>query len=212
MGRLTVPGRLETTGEFRAREATRARLLEAAARVYAQFGYHGTTTRAIAAEADVNEVTLFRLFGTKEALLEAAVAHTACDAPVPALPAEPADPFAEVAEWSARELRRIADARQLMRKCFADAEHHPAHVQQVSGGVEHAAAELRRYVDRLDAQGRIGRRELREPAVTMLMATLIADALGRDELGAIFPADVAAATAAYARLFLVSLGVEPSAR
>ncbi|MEJ1973134.1 MAG: TetR/AcrR family transcriptional regulator [Lacunisphaera sp.] len=52
---------------------TRDRLLEAAARVFAREGLTGATTRAIAEEAGVNEVTLFRHFQTKERLLAAVV-------------------------------------------------------------------------------------------------------------------------------------------
>ena len=50
---------------------TRQRLLEAAARVFAQKGLEGATTREIARQADVNEVTLFRHFHSKEKLLGA---------------------------------------------------------------------------------------------------------------------------------------------
>lgn len=52
---------------------TRQRLLDAAARVFARHGLAGSTTRAIADEAGVNEVTLFRHFGTKDRLLAAVV-------------------------------------------------------------------------------------------------------------------------------------------
>ena len=52
---------------------TRDQLLAAAARLYGEHGYRGTTTRRIAEEAGVNEVTLFRLFGNKTALLEEAI-------------------------------------------------------------------------------------------------------------------------------------------
>ena len=47
----------------------RDRLLEAACKVFAREGLDGATTRAIAREAGVNEVTLFRNFGSKEKLL-----------------------------------------------------------------------------------------------------------------------------------------------
>ena len=40
----------------------RARIIDAAARVYAAHGYRGATTRRIAEEAGVNEVTIFRQF------------------------------------------------------------------------------------------------------------------------------------------------------
>ncbi len=53
----------------------RDQLLAAAARVYAEGGYHGATTRRIASAAGVNEITLFRHFGSKDALLREALAQ-----------------------------------------------------------------------------------------------------------------------------------------
>jgi AcrR family transcriptional regulator len=50
---------------------TRRRILEAAARVFARDGFHGATTRDIAREAQVNEVTLFRHFHSRGDLLRA---------------------------------------------------------------------------------------------------------------------------------------------
>jgi len=57
----------------RRRPPARQLLLSAAERVFARDGLEGATTRAISREAGVNEVTLFRNFGTKEQLLEAVV-------------------------------------------------------------------------------------------------------------------------------------------
>jgi len=47
---------------------TRGRIMQAASDLFANKGYAGTTTRAIAETAGVNEVTLFRHFGSKENL------------------------------------------------------------------------------------------------------------------------------------------------
>ena len=47
---------------------TRGRIINAASNLFASKGYAGTTTRAIAKTAGVNEVTLFRHFGSKENL------------------------------------------------------------------------------------------------------------------------------------------------
>ncbi len=55
---------------------TRQRLLDAAARVFAMQGLEGATTREIARQAKVNEVTLFRHFQTKEKLLGEVLRHT----------------------------------------------------------------------------------------------------------------------------------------
>jgi AcrR family transcriptional regulator len=51
--------------------ATEKKALDAAGRLFAERGYKGTTTRAIAALAGVNEVTLFRLFKNKAGILRA---------------------------------------------------------------------------------------------------------------------------------------------
>lgn len=51
---------------------TSDKLLLAAIDLMAEKGYHATTTKEIAATAGVNEVTLFRHFGSKQKLLEAA--------------------------------------------------------------------------------------------------------------------------------------------
>jgi AcrR family transcriptional regulator len=62
-----------TAKATRRRPPARQLLLTAASRVFARDGLEGATTRAISREAGVNEVTLFRLFGTKEHLIEAVV-------------------------------------------------------------------------------------------------------------------------------------------
>ncbi|SFE13753.1 transcriptional regulator, TetR family [Paenibacillus catalpae] len=51
---------------------TTEKILLASINLMAEKGYDGTTTKEIALAAGVNEVTLFRHFGTKEKLLEAA--------------------------------------------------------------------------------------------------------------------------------------------
>jgi AcrR family transcriptional regulator len=52
-------------------------ILDAALEVIIQRGYAGATTREIAAVAGINEVTLFRRFGSKAKLLEAIVEQEA---------------------------------------------------------------------------------------------------------------------------------------
>lgn len=56
-------------------EETRERILTAAREVIGRKGKRGATTREIADVASVNEATLFRHFGTKEALLVACAQH-----------------------------------------------------------------------------------------------------------------------------------------
>jgi AcrR family transcriptional regulator len=67
---------MQTKVKKSSRPDARQRLLAAAALVFARDGLNGATTRAIAREAAVNEVTLFRLFRSKERLLAAVVGET----------------------------------------------------------------------------------------------------------------------------------------
>ena len=48
--------------------STENKILDAAIALFTELGYSGTTTRKIAEAAGINEVTLFRKFGTKENL------------------------------------------------------------------------------------------------------------------------------------------------
>jgi AcrR family transcriptional regulator len=56
-------------------EETRQRILEAAVQLFSERGYDGATTRAIASLAGVNEVTLFRHFGSKKSLFQGMLRH-----------------------------------------------------------------------------------------------------------------------------------------
>lgn len=53
----------------------RESLLEAAIKVFAESGMRGATTRRIASAANVNEVTLFRHFKSKDELIHAALEY-----------------------------------------------------------------------------------------------------------------------------------------
>jgi AcrR family transcriptional regulator len=54
-------------------ENTRQQIIDAALRLFGQVGYVRASTRTIAQQADVNEVTLFRHFGSKKGLLLACI-------------------------------------------------------------------------------------------------------------------------------------------
>src|ERR1700756_3167355 len=65
-------------------DLTKKRILAAAEPVFSRDGVQGATTREIAREAGVNEVTLFRHFNSREQLLRATLQYgcEAFDAPV----------------------------------------------------------------------------------------------------------------------------------
>lgn len=55
------------------KKRTERRIIDAAVQLFAEQGFHGATTRAIAQVADVNEATLFRYFSRKQDLFFAAL-------------------------------------------------------------------------------------------------------------------------------------------
>lgn len=70
-----IETRRPVEGRSASPEETRERILIAAREVIGRKGKRGATTREIAEVAGVNEATLFRHFGTKEALLVACAQH-----------------------------------------------------------------------------------------------------------------------------------------
>jgi AcrR family transcriptional regulator len=59
----------------RSAEERREEIVEVALRHFAEGGYHGTSTEAIAREAGISQPYLFRLFGTKKELFKASAAR-----------------------------------------------------------------------------------------------------------------------------------------
>jgi AcrR family transcriptional regulator len=203
----TRPPAAAPDAEHRGAGDTRAKLLAAAARVYAQHGYLGATTRQIAKEADVHEVTLFRLFRSKDALVEEAVrVHASREIPA-ALPDEPVDPERELATWCAGEIARLRRSGELLRQCFASADEHPTHIRDAAAGITDAARVVRRYVDRLVERDLVSAPEHAVAASAMLVSALLADALAREQMPGVHPTSASAAPTAYARAFLAALGV-----
>lgn len=106
---------------------TRQRLLDAAARVFARDGLAGATTRAIAEEAGVNEVTLFRHFQTKDRLLDAVVGENfgpAATVAVEAPPATTADLRADLLHHAQRYQRLLEHNLPLVRTMIGEIQHH----------------------------------------------------------------------------------------
>lgn len=119
--------------------ATRQRLLEAAARVYGRDGLAGATTRAIAIEAGVNEVTLFRHFQSKDGLLAAVVGEAFGAQPAGA--AVPVPPVtgnlrADLLQLARSYERLLIENMPLIRAMVGEIQHHGRdHEKQVFKGV-----------------------------------------------------------------------------
>jgi AcrR family transcriptional regulator len=194
----------------------RHKILQAAARVYAIHGWRGATTRRIAEEAGVNEVTLFRQFGSKEALLGAAMQECARFDSKTTLPAVPVDPHRELLAWATLHHDNLCRLRTIVRQLMSEAAERPESFGCAAHGPSAAAAQIRDYVVTLRRHGWL--EPVSEPgngtdpsdvtaAVTMLMGALFADAMSRDMMPELYPLNPTQAVTSYVRLFLRALGV-----
>jgi AcrR family transcriptional regulator len=187
---------------------SRDRILEAAARIYAQYGFRGATTRLIAQEAGVNEVTLFRLFGSKAQLFDELLHKRLHASTVPLLPDEPGDPEVELVEWCAVLLSQMRASRSFLRKMIGETEERPEAARSACVGPHAAAESLERYVERLRARGLADTEADTRTAISMFMSALFGDVMVRDAMEEhFFPEPVADAPARYVSTFLRAAGV-----
>ncbi len=176
-GAADPAGAADLAGASRAR----ARLVAAAAVVYARSGARGTTARRVAEAAGVDEGAVARHFGSKQALLGAAVEAALAGLVVP-LPAAPADPAGELAGWCAAQTAALRRVRGVLRRCTLDAgEGDPALAAVAARAFAAVAAELRAYARRLRDAGHPGARGDLWTRTALLTASLFTDALWRAE-------------------------------
>ncbi len=190
----------------------RDELLTAAARVYAEAGYRGATTRRIALAAGVNEITLFRHFGSKDALLREALARCQGAHSAELLPETPADPMAELLAWAGSHITDMRGRQALIRTCMGEFAEHPGLFVPENSGPVRAARALTQYLTRLRQRG-LARAEF-EPraAAALLIGTLFADAMGRDIMPDLYANKPDQALQEYIALFLRGIGAEPKPR
>jgi AcrR family transcriptional regulator len=190
----------------------RDRILLAATKVYAQHGFRGATTRLIAIEAGVNEVTLFRTFGSKAALFKALMHDHVSHSPIPELPDNPVDPEREMTDWCDAVLRHMRENSALIRTSFGEIEERPDAAISMCEGPNCAAMILTDYVLRLQSLGIAADDGDIPTSVTMLMSSLFGDAISRGVMPNGFPQPEAAAAARYVRVFMRGLGVNLARR
>lgn len=187
----------------------REKLLHAAGRIYAEVGFRGATTRRIADEAGVNEVTLFRLFGSKSQLLAEAIN---CQEPMGtvSLPLEPLDPWTELQEWCEGHAVALREMRAMIRKTMADLDEHPEMGPHLCNGQTPHFNELVGYATRVVARYPSAAGADVRTSCSMLFSALFGDAMGRDIVPAVYPHPEHEATARYVRVFLRALGLPPA--
>lgn len=183
----------------------REKILDAAVKVYGEYGFRGATTRRIADAAGVNEVSIFRTFGCKAALIDQAVrAHAGPGAPA-SLPSTPTDPLTELTEWAGAHFAHLGRMRAIIRQGMSDLEEHPE-MAAVCKGPECAGRELHAYAKALAGRDMIDADADIVTASTMYIFALFSDAMGRGVLRASFPQPVSTAAEQYTRVYLKSLG------
>jgi AcrR family transcriptional regulator len=150
--------------------------------VCAHSGLWGATTREIAAAAGVNEVTLFRHFGSKEKLI-AALVERAVAAHVEAL--RKAESFendlgADLRRF-AREFQRLLNEHEpLIRTLIGEAHQHPKEAKRlVAEAAQPLRQRLRDYLAAAQKAGAVREDLALEPAVDCLTGMLLAELLRR---------------------------------
>jgi len=134
---------------------TEKRIIDAAAELFGERGYANTTTRAIAERAGVNEVTLFRKFGSKRGILEALgkswTEHMAGFA-VTALP-EPEDTHGTLTALAQIEVAQSTAAGPVAMRLVLDARFVDEISEMMASGPTDNFAGLAEYLGQRQAAG-----------------------------------------------------------
>ncbi|HTV03114.1 MAG TPA: TetR/AcrR family transcriptional regulator [Luteitalea sp.] len=185
----------------------REQLLEAALKVFAEAGFRGATTRRIAQEAGVNEVTLFRQFGSKEGLiLEAVVRAVERLQDEDVLPQVPLDPESELLAWTQRHYDFLRQHSRLIKAAMAETQTHPDMACVGDRLGQNIKLNLRAYLTRLCAAGYCDADIDVEVAGNVLSGTVFADAMGRDVHPQCYPFSAEEAPRRYVAFLLRAIG------
>ncbi|MGH7502725.1 MAG: TetR/AcrR family transcriptional regulator [Longimicrobiales bacterium] len=184
----------------------RERILDAAQRLFGELGYRGTTTRRIADAAGVNEVTLFRHFGTKGELVREAVGRAGRTAEFPHLPRKSRDVREELVGWSRLQLAHLYSVRLMIRTVMGEAQERPELLDAARDRPLRVHAELSGYLARLQRRGLVAGDVDVRACAAMLIGALFSDAMGRDFMPEVFNYTMDEAPALYVDLLLRAIG------
>ena len=156
---------------------TRQKIIEAALKLFGENGYSATPTRAIAAEAGVNEVTLFRHFGSKQNLVRACMEHFNASGFASTFEAKLTGDYAADIRVMARQM--VADARasrDMMRLLICDASRLPELSALMLEGARQNTQRVAAYFERQIAAG-VVRDDLSPYALTHALDSLFSSAV-----------------------------------
>jgi AcrR family transcriptional regulator len=167
---------------IRSSTLTRTRLIEAASQVFASLGVQGATTREIARVAEVNEVTLFRHFNSKEQLLKAVI-ENASALQIEALAHPEAwtqDLRVDLQNYAQLYNAILEEHEDLIRTFIGEAKRHPEAAKQV---IKEASKPLKEkllaYLKASQERGTVRREIDLFPAVDMFTGMLLTGMLCR---------------------------------
>ncbi|AFZ14375.1 transcriptional regulator, TetR family [Crinalium epipsammum PCC 9333] len=118
-------------------KSTRQRLVQSALQLFAVQGVTETTTRQIAELAEVNEVTLFRQFGSKQGLLLAVMEEAEVFTQLGEVLGQQADQIHSLAQaleaYADAHLRALEQIPEFVRSLVGEAGHYPTENRQAIG-------------------------------------------------------------------------------
>lgn len=169
---------------------THRKILDVALGVYAERGYRGATTRRIAEAAGVNEVTLYRHFGTKDALIRAAIEAAEARART-RLDYETPDPDAELRRWVRLAFARFYGARNLICQVMADMVQYPDMAPRICATTDEEFIQLDGFIARLVERGILPAFEAqpRRSMSWLLLGGIFTHAMWRDVLPDVPPVE-----------------------
>lgn len=133
---------------------TRQKIIDAAFKLFGEHGYTGSSTRAIAAEAGVNEVTLFRHFGSKQNLFRACMESFNAEGVAGSYEADLTGDYAADIRMLAERMVAAAQANHdLMRLLVCDAGKLPELNEMLLEGAHHNTERLAVYFQQQIAAG-----------------------------------------------------------
>ena len=164
---------------------TRQRLLDAAFRVCSERGLHGATTREIADVAQVNEVTLFRQFGSKEKLIAALFQRAVAAQAESFGGTEPDanDLERDLTRYAQRYDELLMANEALIRTLIGEARQHPKQARQfIYEAAKPMRERLRNYLRAAQKAGSVRRDLDLAPAIDAFTGMLLAGMLRRTAL------------------------------
>jgi AcrR family transcriptional regulator len=143
-------------GSDSAVDDTRQRILQAAAQVFAEKGYSRATTRALAAAAGVNEVTLFRHFGNKQNLFATLIDEYAASAITSSLEGQlTGDYRQDLVLMGHHLLQAVVERSDAVRLMLCEAAHFPEVREALAQNPRQLRLMLAGYLEQQMAQGKV---------------------------------------------------------